>query len=828
MPRLSRAAVGLFAAASLLPTARGQCTPDWLPGEPLRTPYGFADSSALWDPDGTGPLPVELVFGGDFVAATSLGARVITWNGTTWRALDGLSDPLTALVVHNGDLYAATADGLSEIRRWTGSSWSLVAQPFGIVTTMASYNGQLVVGGAFLSIGGTSVNNIAAWNGTSWSPLGSGVQGTPLAMAVQSGVLYVGGSLTSAGGTPVGNFASWSGSSWSAGPSFNGWVRALAIRSTTAIVNSYVFAAGSFTAYTLPGASTATPVSYCARFAPATSTWTTFSHPNGPIHALSVRSTGLSSYEIAALSPTTGANPSFRVATSTGGAWTTLASAGAAATTEPMTLNYYQGRYTVSCSSPTTAVQSLANGSWASVDGQGIQGQVQDVLLLGDEMVIGGSFATISGTTVNHLARGSSGAWVPIGGGMTGTGPVHVSTLAKDPNGQLLVGGRFDAAGTTSAAGVARWDGSQWFAYGSGLPGDVMALLPQPNGDLLAGGSFLTPGGAQNLARWNGTSWLPLGGGFDGPVHRLAILPDGSVVAAGAFANAGGIPANNLARWDGSSWSALGGTDGPVLGIAVTKNGDLYAGGSFTAIGGYSARLARWNNGTWTPVASLGLGSSAIYSIAAHDNGDVFVGGQTFSISFGPFGSWSTPLLRVRGSTTSPIDVVGAEVRGLAVGDDLAMVGSFQLVGDAVSAGVARLHTPCPATATSFGASCAGHNGQLSLQAPAAAWVGGTLRLEAGTFGPSALGVLVIGAASFTVPLDTVFADAAPGCLASVQPDAVVFLSPVGGVVNATAAIPATPTLVGAVFYAQAGQLESLPAPRTSSSNALELTIGLF
>ena len=830
MPRLSPAAAGLIAVASLLPTASGQCTPDWLPGDPIRTPYGFADSSALWDPDGTGPLPVELVFGGDFNAATSLGAKVITWNGTTWRNLDGLSaDFLRALTVHNGELYAATVDGNSEIRRWTGSSWSLFAQPGGGVTTMATYNGQLVVGGSFLSIGGTSVNNIAAWNGTSWSPLGSGIQGTPLAMTVLSGVLYVGGSLTSAGGTPVGNFASWNGAAWNAGPSFNGWVRALAIRSTTAIVNSYVFAAGSFTAYTLPGASTATPVSYCARFAPATSTWTTFDHPNGPIHALSVRSTGLSSYEIAALSPTTGANPSFRVATSTGGAWTTLATAGTAATTEPMTLNYFQGRHTVSCSSTTTAVQSLVNGAWTGVEGQGIQGQVDDAILLGDDLVIGGTFATISGTTVNHLAHGSSGNWVPLGGGVTGTGPVHVSALAKDTNGHLLVGGRFDAAGTTLAAGVARWDGSQWFAYGSGLPGDVLALLPLANGDVLAGGAFQVPGGAQNLARWNGTTWAPLGGSFDGPVYQLASLPDGSVVAGGAFTSAGGTPANNLARWDGSSWLPLGaGTDGPVLATAVTPNGDLYAGGSFTVIGGHLARLGMWSNGVWTPVTTLGLGSASILGIAAHDNGDVFVGGQTFSFSLGPFGSWSTPLLRFRGSTMTPMDVVGTEVRGIAVADDLAMVGSFHVVDGVVSTDVARLHTPCPATATTFGTSCAGHTGPLSLQAPAAAWIGGTLRLEASTFGPSALGILVIGAAPLAVPLDQVFGDAAPGCLASVQPDAVVFFTPVGDTWNATAAIPATPTLVGAVFYAQAGQLESSPTSRTSSSNALALTIGLF
>ena len=56
------------------------------------------------------------------------------------------------------------------------------------------------MGGLFETAGGVSANYIAKWNGSSWSALGSGVDGTVYALAVSVSDLYAGGRFTTAGG----------------------------------------------------------------------------------------------------------------------------------------------------------------------------------------------------------------------------------------------------------------------------------------------------------------------------------------------------------------------------------------------------------------------------------------------------------------------------------------------------------------------------------------------------------------------------------------------------------------------------------------------------
>lgn len=74
----------------------------------------------------------------------------------------------------------------------------------------------LYAGGQFTTAGGNSVNYIASWNGTSWSALGSGVNGIVYALEVGlDGTLYVGGTFSSAGGISLADkMARWNGSSW--------------------------------------------------------------------------------------------------------------------------------------------------------------------------------------------------------------------------------------------------------------------------------------------------------------------------------------------------------------------------------------------------------------------------------------------------------------------------------------------------------------------------------------------------------------------------------------------------------------------------------------
>src|SRR5439155_6132828 len=79
-------------------------------------------------------------------------------------------------------------------------------------------------GGAFSTAGGIPANNIAKWNGVTWSalsgPFGNGTTNTVEALAVYDDgggpALYVGGEFAQAGGVSARYIAKWNGATWSA------------------------------------------------------------------------------------------------------------------------------------------------------------------------------------------------------------------------------------------------------------------------------------------------------------------------------------------------------------------------------------------------------------------------------------------------------------------------------------------------------------------------------------------------------------------------------------------------------------------------------------
>jgi hypothetical protein len=97
--------------------------------------------------------------------------------------------------------------------------------------------------GEFTRAGGIAATNIAKWNGSGWSALGSGIGGSVFALAVSGSDLYAGGIFTTAGGIAAPNIATWNGSGWSAlGSGMDGEVLALAVS------GSDLYAGGDFTA----------------------------------------------------------------------------------------------------------------------------------------------------------------------------------------------------------------------------------------------------------------------------------------------------------------------------------------------------------------------------------------------------------------------------------------------------------------------------------------------------------------------------------------------------------------------------------------------------
>lgn len=113
----------------------------------------------------------------------------------------------------------------------------------------------------------------------------------------------------------------------------------------------------------------------------------------------------------------------------------------------------------------------------------------------------------------------------------------------------------------------------------TGADGSLSATAVDGSGNLYIGGSFTVVGGviANGVAKWDGTNWSALGSGMNGWVGQLAVSGN-NVYAAGGFTMAGGKAANYIAKWDGTNWSALGsGLNGGVYALLLSGS-DLYAG----------------------------------------------------------------------------------------------------------------------------------------------------------------------------------------------------------------------------------------------------------
>ncbi|MBY0307927.1 MAG: hypothetical protein K2Q09_04215, partial [Phycisphaerales bacterium] len=77
--------------------------------------------------------------------------------------------------------------------------------------------GGFYAGGSFSAAGGSPASSVAAWDGSSWSPLGGGLGGSAYALAtLPSGVLVAAGYFPTADGIPVNHIARWDGTGWSA------------------------------------------------------------------------------------------------------------------------------------------------------------------------------------------------------------------------------------------------------------------------------------------------------------------------------------------------------------------------------------------------------------------------------------------------------------------------------------------------------------------------------------------------------------------------------------------------------------------------------------
>lgn len=222
----------------------------------------------------------QLVIGGDFTEASGVpSSRIVKWNGTVWESI-GPTSPTTfsndirSMVEFDGDLYVGgdfnnvggctACDGLVKYDPAT-NSW--VGGDVGVdivggvdysvrVLYVNPSDGNLYMGGEFPEIwdgdaaaADPNMSGIAMYDGSNWTPLGTGLNEYVRAIHEYNGDVIAGGYFTNAGGVPANKIAKWdpATSTWSAmGLGFDGGGVDEYVKSATTW-NGIFFAGGAYT-----------------------------------------------------------------------------------------------------------------------------------------------------------------------------------------------------------------------------------------------------------------------------------------------------------------------------------------------------------------------------------------------------------------------------------------------------------------------------------------------------------------------------------------------------------------------------------------------------
>jgi len=400
----------------------------------------------------------ELYVTGTFTQAGTVTVEgCARWNGTGWSAVDPAAGAVRALEVFDlgsgADLYAAGGDyaggggANAGIRRLDGGSWTFLGLDdstlSGPATALHVYEegggDELYATGYFATAGGTWVNGIAGWDGTSWSALGggltsSGLPGSGQALGSFAGELIVSGFFDAAGGVAADGIASWDGTSWSA---LGSGLNAQALVSFDAGGGERLYAGGWFT---VAGGA---PADYVAEW-DGTSWSAVGSGLDGAVQVLAVFDDG-------------------------------------------------SGAELYAAGSFTDYLARWDGTSWATF-GSDLNGGATRLAVFddggGDELYVGGWFTSAGGTPVSNIAKWDGTSWSAVGAGLE-SGAVALAVAGSGTAGgpALYAAGSFPTLGGK----LAKWDGTSWTALAADMDNEPAVLAAFDDGDgeaLYASGYF--------------------------------------------------------------------------------------------------------------------------------------------------------------------------------------------------------------------------------------------------------------------------------------------------------------------------------------------------
>lgn len=683
--------------------AAGACTPEWSEAFPSGS---FSSSVRCVEVIAASDGEPILYVGGSFRHAGGvLVNRIARWRGGTWESLgSGIVTPNSGTVwaieaygsdgKRGGDVYAGGAfsgvePSMQGIQRWSGTAWESVGGGVaGSVRDLVVFDDgagvpSLFACGDFLDAGGTRVNRIARWDGTSWSEVGGGLNDSAYKLLVvttgSQSQLLVAGSFTEAGNQPAVGMARWNGRSWSAvGDLASASIRDIELdakeqgsliacglvdladghglvgRVIQLIDNGWIALGGTLKAI------------------PHAVEWHDSGNGSGPRLFVGGAFTIIDG------------QPAARLARWDSDHWTAIpvGTSGSVQVLRSVPSDdrktaqlWIGGSFQTDEDDPTPAkFLTLWDGEQLVPAGNGLAKadlhysvqaggfvlallEVQQTPGLTDGLYVAGDFAFAGQAPVQDVARWDGESWSPVGDGPGGA-TLDLAVFDDGAGSALYAAGLPDPwSRPRDNTVLSRWDGKEWTPLLGGYMAEALAVFDDGTGlgaRLFVGGAILDTG-ESSLAIWNGRDISAVNPGPSGYVRALWVHDEGlgdgpALFAGGEFWSVAGQQIWGIARWDGTSWSALGqGLPpgfGPARVYAITSYDDgsgfapeLYIGGQFAQAGDVAAsNIAKWNGRRWAALVPEGAPTSScpgvcgtVFALHVHDDGRgpaLFVGGR--------------------------------------------------------------------------------------------------------------------------------------------------------------------------------------------------------
>lgn len=448
----------------------------------------------------------DLVATGGFTSIGGVSAnRAARWNGNAWQPLGSGFDTTVTKLTKWGSRLAAFEGNVNILKYWDGVDWQQIPWQFGngILSTVSlrdlgSFKGDLYATGNF-NIPGSS---IARYNEAEnkWERVGRGMNEYVYTAAQHDGDLYLGGRFISAGAVDAARVVRFDGvDHHPLGSGVDNWVFTILPFRDDVIVGGYFSTAGGI------------PVNGIARWNKKTGWSDMAGGLGGAPGALPPSAFALAIYEddliVGGNFTTAGGVPANFIARWDGANWHPVGS-GMGGNSSPTiaTLTVHNGEliaggfFTAAGGVPANRIARWNGTQWSALAG-GMNGGVLALCTHNGELFAGGGFNEADGNARHGLARWTGTTWA----GMNTGSPSIVYALASY-DGDLIVGGSMSNHPQLPPVSnqIARWRGGSWSTMGTGVVPDIARALTIYKNELIAGGQFIKAGGkaAGYWARW--------------------------------------------------------------------------------------------------------------------------------------------------------------------------------------------------------------------------------------------------------------------------------------------------------------------------------------